>query len=35
MKKKAIEESLKLIRKQKEGIVEFLKIGNMYVYKQI
>jgi hypothetical protein len=31
IKKKEIEESLKLIKKQKEGIVEFLKIENMYV----
>jgi hypothetical protein len=31
MKKKEVEESLKFIKKQKEGIVEFLKIENMYV----
>jgi hypothetical protein len=31
MKKRRTAESLKFIEKQKEGIVEFLKIENMYV----
>ena len=31
MKKNEVEETLKLIEKQKEGIVEFLEIENMYI----